>query len=64
MTYCYLQIEYWYFAIEMPIPKIAPKSLASMTPSDLITHTVEGSPVSQKWLLCAKKNCNSILEKN
>lgn len=48
----------------MPITKIAPKSLASMTPSDLITHTVEGSPVSQKWLLCTKKNCNSILEKN
>lgn len=47
----------------MPIPKIAHKSLESMAPSDLITHTVKGRPVSQMWLLCIKSR-NTSLEKN
>lgn len=46
----------------MPLPKIAHKLLESMAPSDLITHTVKGRPVSQKWLLCIKSH-NTSLEK-
>lgn len=47
----------------MPIPKIAHKSLETTAPSDLITHTVKGGPVSQKWLLWIKSH-NSNLEEN
>lgn len=46
----------------MPIPKIAHKSLETMAPSDLITHTVRNPSKSE--VVIVDKSHNSILEEN